>query len=105
PVTAAQTWENKNPKVDLNGKGKIRGATSGRYIGYKNNNKIDGNHSNACDSGTCLVDDDLRLEEEPDFNAPNGAIGINLKDKSGTLNGGIYEASGEVLLTSGNTLT
>ena len=105
PLTAAQTWENKNPKVDLNGKGKIRGATNGRYIGYKNDNKIDGNHSNACDSGTCLVDDDLRLEEEPDFNAPNGAIGINLKDKSGTLIGGNYKASGEVLLTSGNTLT
>ncbi|GAL10363.1 hypothetical protein JCM19233_1340 [Vibrio astriarenae] len=103
PVAPAQTWTNNNPKVDFSGKGRIRGAIDGIYIGY-GPRTLDGNHGSSCDAGRCDSDTSLRLSVEPDFSTPSGATSIKLKDQGGTLSGGIYKADGEVLLKSGNTL-
>ncbi|WP_117236081.1 DUF6701 domain-containing protein [Vibrio maerlii] len=105
PRTSAQTWDKQKPKVEFNSSGQIAGAVNGNLIGYDKDGDFDNNHSSSCIDTECKADKDYKLDDSPDFDAPEGAQGINLKDRSGTLSGGVYKATQEVQLTSGDKLT
>lgn len=105
PQTAAQTWDDQEPKVEIKSGTQITTPNGDRELGYES---IETNQG-SCDGSNCIAEEDLRLDDRPDFSTPSDAITISINGditlpRPGDPTGSVYEVSGETKL-DGDTLT